>query len=191
MKKIFTPTITWRGIERIQRHPAGFIALFLTFLVLGQMMHKTAAPYLNGSFFEISYALPVVYLINTLAPEDEVRFEGNILISRNHGETYTLTDSCDTFSIYILLFAAIMAFPLSPKKRLKGLLWGGGFTHSVNLTRLVILYFLRIHHPNLFDFSHVYILRSAAILSVLAFFIYWVEHGNTASKRIEGTDNAA
>jgi len=106
-----------------------------------------------------------------------------------NGFAVQVEDGCNAINVTILLWAAIVTYPASWLQKLKGLLTGALILHSVNLLRVISLYYLGQYSRAWFDFAHMYLWESLLVLDTLVIFWLWAtlvrksslqDHGVTA-----------
>jgi exosortase H (IPTLxxWG-CTERM-specific) len=82
-------------------------------------------------------------------------------------------NGCNGVEAMLLLVAAILAFPATPRQRLLGLAIGVAVIQVANLIRVVSLFWLGVHHRNVFELFHAAIWQTALILLSVVLFILW------------------
>ena len=86
----------------------------------------------------------------------------------------TIKRGCDALEPSWLFCAAVAAFPAPWRRRLPGILLGVLAILSLNLVRIVSLYFLGIHLPGFFATMHLEIWPVIFILVALSLWIGWI-----------------
>ena len=82
-------------------------------------------------------------------------------------------NGCNGIEAALLLVAAMLAFPASPKKRTVGIAAGLAVIQGVNLFRIVSLFWLGVHHRNVFELFHAAVWQTALILLAVGIFLAW------------------
>lgn len=82
-------------------------------------------------------------------------------------------NGCNGIEAALLLVAAMLAFPAVPKQRAIGIAAGLAVIQAVNLFRIVSLFWLGVHHRNIFELFHAAIWQTALILLAVGIFIVW------------------
>jgi exosortase H (IPTLxxWG-CTERM-specific) len=82
---------------------------------------------------------------------------------------------CDGVEASSLFLAGVLAFPTSWRARLIGLAVGIPLIHSINLARLVGLYYAGVFMPSVVDEVHVYVAQTIVILLSTAILIFWLD----------------
>jgi len=82
-------------------------------------------------------------------------------------------NGCNGVEAALLLVAAMLAFPASPKQRALGIAGGLSVIQGVNLFRIVSLFWLGVHHRNVFELFHAAVWQTALILLAVGIFLAW------------------
>lgn len=103
--------------------------------------------------------------------EGPLRVSGTII--SNPTFAVDVKNGCNGVEAMILLLAAMAAFPAPWKARLFGI--GAGFLaiQFVNTFRVAFLFWLGVHHRNVFDLFHVAVWQTLIILFSVALFMVW------------------
>jgi exosortase H (IPTLxxWG-CTERM-specific) len=89
-------------------------------------------------------------------------------------------DGCNGINVVVLLWSAMFAYPASLKWRLLGVTAGLAAIQSLNLFRLISLFYLGQYNHSLFEFAHEYLWEFLIILDGIVVFNLWIRQ---ASKR--------
>ena len=87
--------------------------------------------------------------------------------------TVDVKNGCNGVEAMLLLVSAILAFPAPARKRLAGLLAGVAAIQVANLIRVVSLFWLGVHHRDVFELFHAAIWQTVLILMSVVLFILW------------------
>ncbi len=82
-------------------------------------------------------------------------------------------NGCNGIEAALLLVAAMLAFPATPAQRVKGIAAGLAAIQVVNLFRIVSLFWLGVHHRNVFELFHAAVWQTALILLAVGIFLAW------------------
>ena len=82
-------------------------------------------------------------------------------------------NGCNAVNVTILLGAAILTYPAPWIQKLKGLAAGTLALHTVNLLRIISLFYLGQYSQNWFNFAHFYLWESLIVLDTLVIFWLW------------------
>jgi exosortase H (IPTLxxWG-CTERM-specific) len=86
----------------------------------------------------------------------------------------TIKRGCDALEPSWLFCAAVFAFPAPWRRRLPGVFIGVLAILSLNLVRIVSLYFLGIHLPSFFETMHLEVWPVIFILAALFLWLGWI-----------------
>lgn len=81
---------------------------------------------------------------------------------------------CNGIEASIILFSAIMTFPRSWKARLLGVVIGLLALHSVNIVRIISLFYLGQWNMTVFEWAHLYVWQALIMLDVFIVFLLWL-----------------
>jgi exosortase H (IPTLxxWG-CTERM-specific) len=98
---------------------------------------------------------------------------GRVLQSPGNGFAVEVQNGCNAVNVTILLWAAIATYPARWRRKAVGLLWGTLAIHTVNLLRVISLYYLGQYNYSWFEFAHMYLWESLIVLDTLAVFWIW------------------
>jgi exosortase family protein XrtM len=115
--------------------------------------------------------VPTVHLINAVTPNEHVELLGRTLVSP--GANLWVTRGCEGIEMFLLLIAAISAFPASVKRRMQGLVVGAILAFVLSIVRLMILHYVLRYSPAAWDALHGLILPLAPILVITGYFMWW------------------
>ena len=110
-------------------------------------------------------------LIHFIAPLEQVSAVHNHLQSPL--ADLVIVRGCDGAGVLFLVMAAILAFPASLKQKLIGLLLGVAFMYTLNLVRIIGLYFVVAYHNDWFLLVHTYLAPTLFIIVACLFFAWW------------------
>lgn len=99
---------------------------------------------------------------------------GKVLWNTSNGFGVSIEAGCNGLEAYIVLFAGVMAFPASWYQRGVGLLMGFLAVQSLNVVRVISLFYLGQWSRPVFDFAHEYLWQALIMLDVLVFWLLWV-----------------
>jgi exosortase H (IPTLxxWG-CTERM-specific) len=96
-------------------------------------------------------------------------------------------NGCNGIEAALLLVAAMLAFPASPRRRLAGIAVGFAVIEGVNLFRIVSLFWLGVHRRAAFELFHAAIWQTALILLAVGIFLAW-SRGAGGGSPVEARD---
>src|SRR5689334_22268084 len=99
---------------------------------------------------------------------------GNLLQNPSTGFSIAVEDTCNASNVVVLLCAAVLAFPATWMKKLKGIAAGTTALLAINLLRIVSLFYLGQYDPAWFEFAHLYLWEGLMMIVTLVLFWMWV-----------------
>jgi exosortase family protein XrtM len=123
---------------------------------------------------------PTTTLINTITPHEHVQLAGRVLMSPD-GSNLRVTRGCEGIEIFLMLIAAIVAFPASLKRRAQGLLWGSLLAYGLSITRLMLLHYILRYSPALWEALHGFVLPLGPVVLMALFFLRWSSSTGSAA----------
>jgi exosortase/archaeosortase family protein len=93
-----------------------------------------------------------------------------------HGPRFVVevSDGCDAVQICSLLVAAMIAVPVPMRPKIRGVLGGLGFLQALNLTRIVTLYAIGAHWPDVFMLFHATLWPVVLLAMTVACWAVWM-----------------
>ena len=95
------------------------------------------------------------------------------VVSHPSGFTYEIYYRCTGFLPAAVLTTAILASPGRGRWKLVGMVVGVSTLISLNLARLVHLFYVGVHQPAVFDFAHSVLWEGLVILAVVGLWLGW------------------
>jgi exosortase family protein XrtM len=115
--------------------------------------------------------VPTTHLINMATPGEHVELLDRTISSS--GSHLRITRGCEGIEMFILLTAAILAFPSSLKLRLQGLFFGALLAYLLSIARLMALHYTLRYDPGAWESLHGLILPLGPIVLMALFFMQW------------------
>lgn len=103
--------------------------------------------------------------------EDIPRVTGAVITSDRI--SLEISRGCDALEPFILFAAAVVAFPTSLRAKIWGVVGGFIVLHLADLLRILALYYIGIHLPNLFHFAHVDFGQAIFVLFTISLWVAW------------------
>lgn len=170
-----TPQVT-------QPRPAVFLSLFAgVYVVLYVAYFAIPDALLRDVVHPALILSPCAAIIDWIAPAETVRVARGSLISPL--TSLHVVRGCDGSGLAFLLLAAIAAFPAPMKRKVAGLLAAVAVVVTLNIARIVALYFVSAHRAGWFAPLHNYYIPTALILSCALFFLAWTAHVVAGNRR--------
>jgi exosortase H (IPTLxxWG-CTERM-specific) len=161
------------GPKSGRRQMLRFIACFVLCLVLGfgLLLAPFTQPAMGqGTIGEVKLCAGLVRLFGGHAAARE-----NVLVNPANGFSIEVRDTCNASNVTLLLWAAILSFPAPWIQKGKGLAAGTVAIHTLNLVRIISLFYLGQYNTQWFTFAHLYVWESLIMLVTLIVFSVWVQ----------------
>ena len=115
---------------------------------------------------------------------------GRVLYSPSADFGISIEAGCNGVEATIVLIAAILAFPATWGERFWGLVLGFLAVQSVNLLRVVSLFFLGQWNYKIFEFAHLYMWQALIMLDVLVVWLLWMRYVARSQRRRDAARDA-
>lgn len=100
--------------------------------------------------------------------------QGKVLFNPGTGFGVSIEPGCNGVEAYIVLIAAILAFPAPWRHRLLGLVIGFIAIQGLNMVRVISLFYLGQWSQRAFTFFHEYLWQGLIMLDVLVVWLLWM-----------------
>jgi exosortase family protein XrtM len=118
---------------------------------------------------------PTTAIINVVSPDEHVVLIGRTISSA--GSKLRVTRGCEGVEMFLMLIAAIAAFPASLKRRVQGLLFGSVLAYVLSVARLIALHYILRYSPTAWEALHGLIMPLAPIIVMALYFMHWSASG--------------
>lgn len=81
---------------------------------------------------------------------------------------------CNAIEACLILFVAMIAFPAPITYKIKGMIYGFIAVQSVNILRIISLFYLGMWSKEIFDFAHYYAWQVLIIIDAFIVFLIWL-----------------
>lgn len=102
--------------------------------------------------------------------------QGKVLRFSDTGFAVSIEAGCNGVEATIVLIAAVLAFPATWKARAIGILIGFFAVQSVNIIRIITLFYLGNWNLEIFEWIHLYLWPALIMLDVLIVFIVYLRY---------------
>ena len=85
-----------------------------------------------------------------------------------------IIDECTAVFSAIVYCSCVLAYPTTLKKKGIGIAFGVPSLYAINILRLVILAFVGVSYPGMFEFVHAYLWQASFIIFVVVIFLLWL-----------------
>jgi len=114
---------------------------------------------------------PTVFLINVVTPREHAVLADRTISSA--GSRLHVTRGCEGIEMFLMLIAAIAAFPASLLQRAHGLAAGAGIAYVLAVGRLMALHYVLRYSPTAWEALHGVVLPLGPILIMAIYFLRW------------------
>ncbi len=111
-------------------------------------------------------------VINVIRPSENASAIGKTLKSVS-GHSIEIAWGCEGVEGIFIVAAALLAFRMSKKRKITGILAGTFILFAINIMRIITLFFVAKYKLGLFELMHVYIGQTVTIFSGIVFFVLW------------------
>jgi exosortase H (IPTLxxWG-CTERM-specific) len=162
---------------RVSELRAGRFVIFFALAALLQFA-LLLTPWFRPAIDGFSHALVRAssLLINALGGRASA--QGALLGSPINGFTIEMKDGCNGVNVTILLWSAVLAFPVSRAWKLVGILVGAMAIQGLNFFRFISLFYLGQYSLSWFEFAHLYLWETLILLDALVVFGLWVRRAS-------------
>jgi exosortase H (IPTLxxWG-CTERM-specific) len=101
---------------------------------------------------------------------------GKELRSTTNGFAISIERGCNGVEAVIILVSAMLAFPAPWKNKLTGMAIGFLAIQSLNLVRIISLFYLGQWNRMWFDWFHLYLWQALIVLDALVVFLVWLRY---------------
>ena len=149
-----------------------FPLLFLLVYGVLQLLYLNAPEWLvKDMLVERLTAEPAAWLINWLWPSAQALAHGGSIVSPRG--TLNILRGCEGTETLLMLLAAVFAARRMWRQLLLGVVLGCALVYLLNQVRIVGLYWIVVHHHDLFSLFHGTIAPLFIVGLSLGFFILW------------------
>ena len=128
----------------------------------------------NGFLVEDCILVPATALIGVLDAHESVHLTGRII--ETPGSQLRVTRGCEGIEIFLILAAAVLAFPASWGMRLRGIGIGMVLAFVLSLARLIALHFTLRYSPGAWEALHGLVLPLGPLVAISLYFMAWSAH---------------
>jgi exosortase family protein XrtM len=126
---------------------------------------------------------PTMDIINAVTPNEHAQRAGRVISSPR--SRLRVTRGCEGVEMFLMLAAAILAFPASWRRRAQGLMVGSILAYVLSVSRLMALHYILSYSPTAWEALHGLILPLGPILVMALYFMSWSKEGVQASSRAQ------
>jgi archaeosortase B (VPXXXP-CTERM-specific) len=158
---------------RENREALTYVSLFLSLCIAFYLLY----------YYLAVHNSPLIVALNTNTAQilGAVFSAGGAGVVRNgavvtiNGFALEIIDECTAVFSSIVYCACILAYPTTAKNKGLGVAFGIPALYGINVLRLVVITFVGLSAPQLFDFVHVYLWQASFIIFVVILFLLWLK----------------
>lgn len=168
------PKITDNGDEKKKKKNIKPLIIFFSVFIILIGLYYLSVTVIDKSIFDFyihSTANVSAFLLNILG--ENAKAIGKIISTPQF--SMALSFGCEGSEPIVLFLSALIAFPIGIKYKIPGFLIGGAFLYFLNQIRIVGLYYIGIHHEDLFETFHVEIFPIFFIVLAIIFWGIWIK----------------
>lgn len=148
------------------------LKFMVAFLVLMGAFEASRGSAFERFVVERLILAPTVAAIDLVTPGERVTLVGRTLVSPS-GANLRVTRGCEGVEMFLLLIAAIIAFPASSGRRIQGLLMGALVAYALSVSRLMMLHYVLRYSPEAWEALHGFVLPLGPVVLLAIFFLRW------------------
>lgn len=133
-------------------------------------------PVLRDSVYHPLMVTVATDLINLIRPDLDVVGQSNQIVSRL--AVLEIVRGCDGIGLLLLMWAPIVAFPTTLRRKLIGLAIATVGIYLLNQARIVALFFVVAYRNDWFLPLHTYLIPTFLVMICLIFFHEWTRRAN-------------
>lgn len=99
---------------------------------------------------------------------------GKVLQNARTGVGVSIEAGCNGIEACLILLAALAAYPARWQAKLTGIVIGFVAIQSVNLLRIITLFYLAGWSASAFEFAHLYLWQALIMLDVVVVWLVWM-----------------
>jgi len=173
-RKTFMEKYFFAGAEE-NKEAIKYVALFLAFCVAFYLVYYFLT--LRGSLSLLkNLTASILGAILSLGGAD-VEVNGAALSVNGFG--LEIIDECTAVFSSIVYCSCVLAYPTTLKNKGLGIAFGVPSLYAINIFRLIVLTFVGISYPGIFEFVHVYLWQASFIIFVVVIFLAWLHFLST------------
>jgi exosortase H (IPTLxxWG-CTERM-specific) len=155
------------------RRMTKFMVIFVV-LVLALFAAELSAPAQKYFVLPWTDALTRAAAFVLQSFDGSVISQGKLLASTKSSFGVTVEAGCNGIEALIILVAAMLAFPAPWKHRVIGILIGAVTVQSLNLVRVITLFYIGQWSMQVFEWMHLYAWQALIMLDVLLVWVLWI-----------------
>lgn len=170
----------WAVAPPHTRSALGFVLGFGAWLLLFSLLLQVPAVQ-DGLVLPMTRGITLVSdaALGLLGYRTEV---AGTVIRGDEGFAVNILTGCNGAFVMAIFASAVLAFPVPWRLRAVGLAAGLPAVQLINLGRILSLYAIGVHRPDLFERFHTQVWQTAVILLSMALWLAWADLSHRATR---------
>lgn len=161
---------------RAHKSEMRFLLLFMAiFLCIDSCYFLFGEAFLQTFIASVITAKPIASIINLITPAEQMIHKANVVFSKH--VSFSVVGGCDGVESILIIVSALCAYKMRLKDKLIGMLLGVMFIYSLNIMRIIGLYYTARHNRPFFHIAHTYLGQTFIIVMACIFFMFWISKG--------------
>ncbi|MHB9028642.1 MAG: hypothetical protein ACYC9O_07735 [Candidatus Latescibacterota bacterium] len=162
-----------RKFYRSNRKEITFFLVFISIYVVAHSLYYLSKP------LKVPFTLQRINtqlsstVINLVTPGEATTAAGTSI--KSGGVSMSVGWGCEGIEGIFMIVAALAAYSMRRKWKMYGALAGIGMIFTLNIFRLLFLWYTFRYKPALFDIMHVYVGQTFIIFFAVLFFVLWIK----------------
>jgi exosortase H (IPTLxxWG-CTERM-specific) len=115
---------------------------------------------------------------------------GKVIQDTVTGQGVSIESGCNGIEAFLVLMAALLAYPAPWGVRVAGVVAGFFAIQIVNLGRIITLFYLAAWNHQVFEFAHLYLWQALIMLDVVVVWLFWMRWATRQQFRQENSASA-
>jgi len=162
------------------------LRLLVLFAVLAGGFEASRGTAFERWLVEDAILAPTVAIIDAVTPAEHAVLLGRTITAPG-GPGLHVTRGCEGIELFLMLAAAIAAFPARLERRLQGLAIGALLAYGLSVLRLMALYYTLRHSPAAWEALHGLVLPLGPVALMALYFLRW----SSAKSQLQAAQPAA
>jgi archaeosortase B (VPXXXP-CTERM-specific) len=158
---------------RENREALTYVSLFLSLCIAFYLLYYYLA--VHNSPILASLNTNTAWILGAVFSSSGASVVRNGAVVTINGFALEIIDECTAVFSSIVYCACILAYPTTLRNKGLGVLIGIPALYAINVLRLVVITFVGLSAPHLFDFVHVYLWQASFIIFVVILFLLWLK----------------
>ena len=146
-----------------------FVALFITFCTVFYLFYYH---FMDRFVFLNDTTASLLGFLMRIFGSDVYVNGNNVVVD---GFALKIIEECTAMFGSIVYVSCVLAYPADIKKKSIGVAFGVPCLYAINMVRLVVLAFVGLLNPGIFEYVHTYLWQTIFIAFVILIWLVWVD----------------